>query len=88
MKKHTFTALSTLEAAAGLGTVAFAVMVLTRRLSSIAKHVVKIASGVRAIDTQARAVEPGVNDINLALERIRDTLADGTAGAGTQETRG
>ncbi len=49
-------------------------VLLTRRLQSIADHLAKVAWGVRAVETEVGAIGPAVTKVNELLRELTEDL--------------
>lgn len=71
-------ALSVAEALLLVIVLAAALIQVSRLLRSISTTLGKIAFGVRAIEKQASAIEPGVGEVNEQLRRMGGALTAAT----------
>jgi uncharacterized protein YoxC len=54
-------------------------ILLTRRLQSIAVSLARVSWGVRAVETHVAAVAPGVTRVNELLQELTEDLLPGVA---------
>lgn len=79
MSYTTLMTLTVLEVVALVVVLAIFLVLLTRRLQSIADSLAKVAWGVRAVETEVGAVGPAVDDINRLLAELTEELFPGVA---------
>lgn len=78
--------LSVVEIVALVAVLAVYLVLLTRRLRSVSQNLARIAFGVRAVETQASKITPGLVQLNGAYERVGQRL--GRLAAAAEATAG
>jgi uncharacterized protein YoxC len=69
--------LSVLVAALLLSVLALGLLLILKTLQSVRGSLEQIAMGVRAIETQAGAIAPGVSEVTGELQPLADALRSG-----------
>jgi uncharacterized protein YoxC len=71
--------LTVIEVVLLVAVLAIYLVVLTRRLESIAASLAKVAWGVRAVETEVSSIGPSVTRINGVLTELTEDLLPGVA---------
>lgn len=79
MSFATLITLTVIEIVALVVVLAIFLIMLTRRLHSIAHGLSKVAWGVRAVETEVGTIGPAVTQVNGVLRELTDDMLPGVA---------